>query len=66
MTIVVKIGGGTGVATTNIAREIAQCVAGGQRIVVLHGASDLTNVLSQARPCVSMRWLWQAISIPSW
>src|SRR6266567_125051 len=47
MTIVVKIGGGTGVATTNIAREIAQCVAGGQRIVVLHGASDLTNVLSQ-------------------
>src|SRR6202011_4850638 len=47
MTIVVKIGGGAGVATTNIAREIAQCVAGGQRIVVLHGASDLTNALSQ-------------------
>jgi len=47
MTMVVKIGGGAGVATTNIAREIAQCVAGGQRIVVLHGASDLTNVLSQ-------------------
>ena len=47
MMIVVKIGGGAGVATTNIAREIAQCVAGGQRIVVLHGASDLTNVLSE-------------------
>jgi len=47
MTMVVKIGGGAGVATTNIAREIAQCVAGGQRIVVLHGASDLTNALSQ-------------------
>ena len=47
MTMVVKIGGGAGVATTNIAREIARCVAGGQRIVVLHGASDLTNALSQ-------------------
>ena len=46
MTIVVKIGGSNGVATTNIVREIAQCVADGQRIVVLHGGSDLTNTLS--------------------
>jgi [amino group carrier protein]-L-2-aminoadipate 6-kinase len=47
MTIVVKIGGGRGVATTNIVREIAQCVADGQGIVVLHGGSDLTNTLSE-------------------
>ena len=47
MTIVVKIGGSHGVATTNIVREIAQCVADGQRIVVLHGGSDLTNTLSE-------------------
>jgi [amino group carrier protein]-L-2-aminoadipate 6-kinase len=47
MTIVVKIGGSHGVATTNIMREIAQWVADGQRIVVLHGGSDLTNTLSE-------------------
>jgi [amino group carrier protein]-L-2-aminoadipate 6-kinase len=47
MTIVVKIGGSSGVATTNIVREIAQCVAGGQRLVVIHGGSDLTNMLSE-------------------
>jgi acetylglutamate/LysW-gamma-L-alpha-aminoadipate kinase len=47
MTIVVKIGGSNGVATTNIVREIAPCVADGQRIVVIHGGSDLTNTLSE-------------------
>jgi [amino group carrier protein]-L-2-aminoadipate 6-kinase len=47
MTIVVKIGGSNGVAISNIVREIAQCVADGQRIVVLHGGSDLTNTLSE-------------------
>ena len=47
MTIVVKIGGSNGVATTNIVREIAQCVADGQRVVVIHGGSDLTNMLSE-------------------
>ena len=47
MTIVVKIGGSNGVATTNIVREIAQHVAGGQRFVVIHGGSDLTNMLSE-------------------
>lgn len=47
MTLVVKIGGSAGVSTLNIAREIAQCVAQGQRIVVLHGGSDLTNTLSE-------------------
>ena len=47
MTIVVKIGGSHGVATTNIVREIAQSVASGQRFVVIHGGSDLTNMLSE-------------------
>jgi [amino group carrier protein]-L-2-aminoadipate 6-kinase len=47
MTLVVKIGGGAGVVTTTIVREIAQCVAGDQRIVVVHGASDITNELSE-------------------
>jgi acetylglutamate/LysW-gamma-L-alpha-aminoadipate kinase len=47
MTIVVKIGGSNGVATTNIVREITQCIADGQRVVVIHGGSDLTNTLSE-------------------
>ena len=47
MTIVVKIGGSNGVATTNIVNEIAQCVANGRRLVVIHGGSDLTNMLSE-------------------
>lgn len=46
MTLVVKIGGGAGVATANIVREVAQYVAEGQRVVLLHGGSDLTNTLS--------------------
>ncbi len=47
MTLVVKIGGGAGITTVNIVHEIAQCVADGQRLVVVHGASDLTNELSE-------------------
>jgi acetylglutamate/LysW-gamma-L-alpha-aminoadipate kinase len=47
MTLVVKIGGGAGVATANIVREIACYVAEGQRVVLLHGGSDLTNTLSE-------------------
>jgi [amino group carrier protein]-L-2-aminoadipate 6-kinase len=47
MTLVVKIGGSPGATTANIVREIAQCVAQGWRIVVLHGGSDLTNALSE-------------------
>jgi [amino group carrier protein]-L-2-aminoadipate 6-kinase len=47
MMIVVKIGGSNGVVTTNIVCEIGQCVADGQRIVVLHGGSDLTNMFSE-------------------
>ncbi len=47
MTIVVKIGGSQGVAIANIMREIAQCVEDSQRLVVIHGGSDLTNSLSE-------------------
>lgn len=47
MTLVVKIGGGAGVVTADIVKEIAWCIADGQQIVVVHGASDLTNELSE-------------------
>lgn len=47
MTIVVKIGGGAGVATAQIIEEVAQYVAEGQRVVLVHGGSDLTNTLSE-------------------
>lgn len=47
MTLVVKIGGGAGVATANIIQEIAPMVANGERVVLIHGGSDLTNTLSQ-------------------
>src|SRR2546421_7053143 len=47
MTLVVKIGGSSGATTANIVCEIAKCVAQGERIVVLHGGSDLTNELSE-------------------
>ncbi|HEY7414146.1 MAG TPA: [LysW]-aminoadipate kinase, partial [Ktedonobacteraceae bacterium] len=45
MVLVVKIGGSAGVATTQIALDIAHYVAEGQRIIVMHGGSDLTNTL---------------------
>jgi acetylglutamate/LysW-gamma-L-alpha-aminoadipate kinase len=47
MTLVIKIGGGAGVATTRIVQDVAQCVAEGKRVVLLHGGSDLTNTLSE-------------------
>src|SRR6184192_4211974 len=47
MTLVVKVGGSAGIITGNIVHEIAQCVAEGQRFVVIHGGSDLTNMLSE-------------------
>ena len=45
MTLVGKIGGGAGIATAQIIQDIAQLVRNGQRIVLLHGGSDLTNTL---------------------
>lgn len=47
MTLVVKIGGGAGVATERIVSEIAQYVAAGQRIILLHGGSDLATTLAE-------------------
>ena len=47
MTLVVKIGGGAGVATHSILDEVARLVARGERIVLVHGGSDLTNTLSE-------------------
>jgi len=47
MTLVVKIGGGAGVATAAILREVAQWVAAGRRMVLVHGGSDSTNILAQ-------------------
>ncbi len=47
MTLVVKIGGGAGIAVSNILNEIASVIKEGERIVLVHGGSDLTNTLSQ-------------------
>ncbi len=46
-TLVVKIGGASGVATAQILSDVARYVANGQRVVLVHGGSDLTNTLSQ-------------------
>ncbi len=49
MTLVVKIGGAAGMDThTNtIARDVAQLIAEGERVVLLHGGSGLTNALCE-------------------
>lgn len=50
MTLVVKIGGAAGVATSKIVGEVAELVhegKGGEHVVLLHGGSDLTNTLCE-------------------
>src|SRR3989442_14765239 len=47
MTLVAKVNNNTNATTTNIVREITHCVAQERHIVVVHGGSDLTNVLSE-------------------
>ncbi len=47
MLLVVKIGGGAAVATANILDELTLSIKAEQRVVLLHGGSDLTNKLSQ-------------------
>src|SRR5712692_981536 len=47
MLLVVKIGGSASVATANILDELTLSIKAGQRVVLLHGGSDLTNKLSQ-------------------
>ena len=40
MTLIVKIGGASGVATEKFVREIATYVASDRRVVLVHGGSD--------------------------
>ena len=47
MTLVVKIGGSAGSVTDALLNEVAQLVADGQHLVLLHGGSDMTNTLSE-------------------
>jgi acetylglutamate/LysW-gamma-L-alpha-aminoadipate kinase len=47
MTLVVKIGGGSGIATVTILHELAARIKQGERLVLLHGGSELTNTLSR-------------------
>ncbi len=49
MTLVVKIGGAAGMdtQTNRIVSEVAQLIAGGERVVLLHGGSDLTSALCE-------------------
>ena len=49
MTLVVKIGGAAGMDTqiNSIVREVAQLIAEGERVVLLHGGSDLTSALCE-------------------
>lgn len=49
MTLVVKIGGAAGMDTaiSSIARDVAQLIAEGERVVLLHGGSGLTNALCE-------------------
>ena len=61
MTLVIKIGGGAGVATASILSEIAELVRAGLQVVLLHGVSDLTNTLAQVP---SHRNLWALMFSP--
>ncbi len=45
--LVVKIGGGEGIHLGPALREIAECVRSGLRIILVHGGSHETNVLSE-------------------
>src|SRR5260370_464019 len=47
MLLVVKIGGGASVATANILDELTLSIKAGQRVVLLHGGSDITTKLSK-------------------
>jgi len=45
--IVVKVGGGEGVDLDRVCRDVASLVADGQRMLLVHGGSHETNVLSE-------------------
>jgi acetylglutamate/LysW-gamma-L-alpha-aminoadipate kinase len=46
--IVVKVGGSTGIDRAAVARDLAALVAGGERAVLVHGASAETDALASA------------------
>jgi len=46
-TVVVKIGGATGVDASSVSQDIASLAAMGQRLVVVHGASGATDRLAE-------------------
>ena len=48
MLYVVKIGGGSGIEPTTVARDIAGTVARGDQVVVVHGCSHATDELAEA------------------
>lgn len=50
-TIVIKIGGGEGIEVASALREIATLVQNGTRVVLVHGGSHETNVLSEKLGC---------------
>jgi acetylglutamate/LysW-gamma-L-alpha-aminoadipate kinase len=45
--LVVKIGGAAGISYDGIARDIAELVAAGEQMIVVHGASALANELGE-------------------
>jgi acetylglutamate/LysW-gamma-L-alpha-aminoadipate kinase len=45
--IVVKIGGGEGIGFETLCDDVAALINAGERIVIVHGASHATNVLSE-------------------
>jgi len=45
--IVIKIGGGEGIGLDSLCDDIAALRAAGERLVIVHGASHATNVLSE-------------------
>lgn len=46
--IVVKVGGGKGIPIAAVCQDVAALVRGGERLLLVHGGSHETNVLSEA------------------
>jgi acetylglutamate/LysW-gamma-L-alpha-aminoadipate kinase len=46
--IVVKVGGGEGIPLEEVCQDVSRLVKGDERLILVHGASHETNVLSEA------------------
>ena len=46
--IVIKIGGGEGIDYDAVCDDVAQLMAEGQRLALVHGGSHMTNVVAEA------------------